>query len=137
MACVAVIGALLWFVKRRNSRAQVDGVEMEVRVLTRQPMGPKAHLCVVQVGHRTLLLGITESQVTHLGDLHPDNSTQPLHITRIAENARPVGMQSAAQPLSIEHEKIVPAFGPTSSPHIAPSDLSMSAYVRSLFRSSK
>ena len=169
MVCVAAIGALLWYVRRRTSRAQLGETQIEVRVLSRQALSPKSQLSIVQIGSRVLLLGITDSQVTYLGDLQHgsdaraevlnQNSASHIPASAIADAAQRFAQttqQTAAPQQSSNgstHKTAAqlaqaasrfpgagfePAYGPQPSPtpdSVESPDVSLGAYMRSMFRS--
>ncbi len=176
MVCVAAIGALLWFVRRRTSRAQLGDTAVDVRVLSRQALSPKAQLSIVQIGNRVILLGITDTHVSMLGDLDAHSNAQPDNIVPAAlrtntpqpgvqfpsklheaesapENAskrrdtaatatqHPTAAQlaQAAAASRSQARDFEPAYGPDLQQHTlrGTPDLSVGAYMRSVFRRSK
>ena len=50
-----------------GSRKTAAGLEVEL--VTRKPLGRNASIAVVRVGERSMLVGVTEQQVTNLGDV--------------------------------------------------------------------
>jgi flagellar protein FliO/FliZ len=63
-AIVALGGYMLWSMKNRSK--MVNGPEslMKIKVITQFHLGPKKTLAVVRVAGESLLLGITESQIS-------------------------------------------------------------------------
>ncbi len=74
----AVLG-LLWWLQRRFSRTSGAGraEQVPVRVVSRQPITPKASVVVVETGGQRFLLGVTEGSVNvlHTSDLAPETDT--------------------------------------------------------------
>ncbi len=68
----AVVG-LVWFTSRRMgaTRAQRTKGEATVRLVDRTALGKHAGVAVLAVGHRRLLVGFGEQQVTLLSELAP------------------------------------------------------------------
>lgn len=66
LSLAAVLG-LLWMAQRRLTRkSRVQGAEKPVTVLSRQGIGQKAAVVVVETGGKRFLLGVTEQSVNVL-----------------------------------------------------------------------
>ena len=88
----AVLG-LLWWLQRRFSRTSGAGraEQVPVRVVSRQPITPKASVVVVDTGGQRFLLGVTEGSVNvlHTSDLPSE--------TDMAEQAPDAGFAASLQ----------------------------------------
>ena len=67
LVSLGAVLALLWWLQRRFSRsAGANNEQVPVRVVTRQPITPKASVVVVETGGQRFLLGVTEGSVNVL-----------------------------------------------------------------------
>ncbi|MDK1328783.1 flagellar biosynthetic protein FliO [Arthrobacter sp. zg-Y1143] len=74
----AVLGLLWWLQRRFSKVAGTDrGEQVPIRVVSRQPITPKASVVVVETGGQRFLLGVTEGAVNvlHTSDLPPEPET--------------------------------------------------------------
>lgn len=82
--CTRILG------KRYEAGSSPGG---HIRVLDRVNLAPDRQLCIVQIGEKTLLLGVTSSSITTLGELDPDKLPQ-LSAAAAANNAFPDILQT-------------------------------------------
>ncbi|MCQ1951172.1 flagellar biosynthetic protein FliO [Arthrobacter sp. zg-Y859] len=85
VALGAVLG-LLWFLQRRFSRTlgSAGANQPAVRVVSRQPLTPKASLVVVETGGQRLLLGVAEGSVNLLHTTEVPPESEPVPATGFA-----------------------------------------------------
>ena len=73
-----VVLGLIWgavqVLHRFSRKSGSSGGFSHIRVLDRAYLAPKRAVYVVQIGSRALALGVTDSQVTRLTDLDPDET---------------------------------------------------------------
>ncbi|MCC3295785.1 flagellar biosynthetic protein FliO [Arthrobacter sp. zg-Y411] len=80
----AVLG-LLWWLQRRFARTNGSAASQpEVRVISRQPITPKASVVVLETGGQRFLLGVTEGSVNVL---HTADAPEPAPDTAAAPDA--------------------------------------------------
>jgi flagellar protein FliO/FliZ len=80
MACAAVMGGILIVLKRYAKKKTMVTGGVELHVIARQALQPKAGVFIVKAGDKTLVLGVTEHNVTTLADITEPvllKSTQP------------------------------------------------------------
>jgi flagellar biogenesis protein FliO len=71
-----LLGAFAWVVRRHAAKAR--GAHHDaVTVLARTPLARGAQLAVVRVGEATFALGVTEHQVTNLGEVDLPTPPEP------------------------------------------------------------
>jgi len=139
VGCIAFLGAVLWWVKRKTSRGQAGSQDIRIRIVARQPLGSKASVAVVEVGDKTLILGITEHAVTNLGsesDSRSDVAGAPGMVGRRATpSAPPTFGPPPTYPPTVPP---APFSAPTGLPAVTGGtqvpDLSIGGYLRTLFR---
>jgi len=68
---LAFVVGLLWAIARVTSRKMHGSTHSLVHVVTRQQLGRGSSLAVVNVGDRTLVVGMTEHEVRLLAELDP------------------------------------------------------------------
>jgi flagellar biogenesis protein FliO len=59
-------GAALWLRKRKAGLGQLTDAEARLKVLASSRVGPKAYAVTASVAGRTMLLGVTDHNVSHL-----------------------------------------------------------------------
>lgn len=69
MGLLAVVGGLAWFLLKRGRFAGFTARRGQMHVVDRLFLGPKRSIQVVQIGTKQLVVGITEMQITTLGEL--------------------------------------------------------------------
>ncbi|MBL7999484.1 MAG: flagellar biosynthetic protein FliO [Candidatus Kapabacteria bacterium] len=69
MAFVAVIGGVLWYIKRKTTRGVVGQSTVAIRIVARQALTPKSYVCIVEIRGGLYALGVTEQSVTLLKDI--------------------------------------------------------------------
>lgn len=103
----AVLG-LLWWLQRRFSRANGSAASQpEVRVISRQPITPKASVVVLEAGGQRFLLGVTEGSVNVLHTA--DAPVEPAPDTAAAPDAGFAASLQAADGISRDPYAPVPA----------------------------
>jgi flagellar biosynthetic protein FliO len=72
LAVAVVVGLLLLTARltRRAGRGGAGSARGSIRVVARQPLGRNASVAVIETGGRTFVLGVTDHQVSLLGE-HP------------------------------------------------------------------
>jgi flagellar protein FliO/FliZ len=62
---VAVLGALgLWYLKKKSLMGNENQTAMQIKVLTQYHLAPRKTLTVIRVAGESLLLGVTENQIS-------------------------------------------------------------------------
>jgi len=68
---LGVVLALLWFLARRLGAGKATARRLPITVLGRQSIGRRSGITVVDVAGRTLVLGVSDSEVRLLTELEP------------------------------------------------------------------
>ncbi len=68
---LGVVLALLWFLARRLGAGKTTTRRLPITVLGRQSIGRRSGITVVDVAGRTLVLGVSDSEVRLLTELEP------------------------------------------------------------------
>ena len=99
---LAVVLGLVWALGRAARRRGLGGgPQAEVTVVGRAALSRSASVAVVRVGSRAMVLGVTDSSVSLLGAVDPEDLTV----------ASPAPVQEPAQPASApEPARVEPAF---------------------------
>lgn len=106
LSLAAVLG-LLWLAQRRLTRKnRVNGAEKLVTVVTRQGIGQKASVVVVETAGKRFLLGVTEQSVNVL-----HTSDAPMQVASTAPEVSPARAFELALIAAGE-----PALDPSPSP---------------------
>ena len=71
---VLVLVAILILVKRFARKNKMGGADFDFKVLARLPLQAKAQATVIKVRGRTLLLGLTEQNVSLLADITEEDN---------------------------------------------------------------
>ncbi|MFM7774551.1 MAG: flagellar biosynthetic protein FliO [Candidatus Kapaibacterium sp.] len=135
IGCIAFLGAVLWWVKRKTSRGHTGTQDIRIRVVARQPLSSKASVAVVEVGDTTLVLGVTEHSVTNLGTGTERPSPSTLEARRPSGTIPPTFGPPPTYP-PIAPPSPFPgagAFPPATVGSAAP-DVSIGGYLKTLFR---
>ncbi|PJJ73276.1 flagellar protein FliO/FliZ [Diaminobutyricimonas aerilata] len=66
LVSLAAVLAVIWYVQRRWARGRGAGHRKDIRVVSRQGVGSKASVAVVEVDGTRFLLGVTEQSVNVL-----------------------------------------------------------------------
>ena len=84
LAVGVVVGLLLLTARltRRVGSGGTGATRGAVRVLARQPLGRNASVAVIETGGRTFVLGVTDHQVSLLGE-------QPVVASRVDDSSLP------------------------------------------------
>jgi len=104
MLCVAVMGGALVLLKRyaKKKTAVTGGIDLQV--ISRQALQPKVSVFVVKAGDKTLVLGVTEHNVTTLADITEDQPQQVLKNIHPKE----VVKEKANQPQLVQTQREIP-----------------------------
>ena len=136
VGCIAFLGVVLWWVKRKTSRGQAGNQDLRIRIVARQTLSSKASVAVVEVGEKTYVLGVTEHSVTNLGTTvnegHLETSARAVESQRTAPTFGPPRTYpptAPPPPFSFPGTFTPPDTIQTSAP-----DLSVRGYFRTLFR---
>ena len=80
LAVAVVVGLLLMTARltRRVGSGGAGSARGAIRVVARQPLGRNASVAVIETGGRTLVLGVTDHQVSLLGE-------QPLAVATVED----------------------------------------------------
>ncbi len=101
IACVAGIGGMFFFLKKFSRKARASSGLIGMEILSRLSLMPKNHLFIVKAGKKTLLLGVSEKNITTLADLTEEDtqgfpSTDSLRKTNqsLAKKKIPSGLDN-------------------------------------------
>lgn len=138
MALVGVAGAALWYVRKRLQPSGVSDGTYAIKVVSRHILSPRAQIAVVEIAGKTMLLGITEHSISHLGEI--DSATQQVkqHIMNsvkdkeMAESIRKATSFDASSSIPFPPGIVVDRNNIPSPPK----SLSFGSYLRSLFMQS-
>ena len=91
---VSLFGVLLWLIKKYTgkTRKNTSGIDMEI--ISKITLQPKNQLFVVKAGTKTLLLGVSEKNITSLADLSesvPEKHNFDTVLKQTQQNKLPVG----------------------------------------------
>jgi flagellar biogenesis protein FliO len=89
MACAALLGGILWYIKRWAARKSPLAKEVNIRITGRMSLPPKAIVYTMQVAGRTLLIGVTDHSVALLADLTESTDSIPATIESAKQNSIP------------------------------------------------
>ena len=78
LAVLVVIWVAVQVIRRLPGRAGTGVRRSCVRVVDRTYLAPKKTICIVQIGSRYMALGVTESQISALGDLDEEDVQHPV-----------------------------------------------------------
>lgn len=85
VAVVAMFGAILFVLKKYLKRRTAASGDVDMKVISKVALHQKSFLCVVKVGMRTLLVGVSDNNVSLISDISdefyepdeiPQNPTQ-------------------------------------------------------------
>jgi len=74
ISLVGVLGIALFLLKRYTKKAKSKYNGIELNIISKTSVQAKSQLCIVQAGSKTLLLGITDHNITTLSDLTEDKT---------------------------------------------------------------
>jgi flagellar protein FliO/FliZ len=69
LAIFSVLGIGLVVYLRRNAKPGMKNQQTQIKVLTQHWLGPKKQLSIIRVAGETILIGITDTQITHIKTL--------------------------------------------------------------------
>lgn len=113
---LAVVLGLLWVLGQAARRRGVGGgAQAAVSVIGRQALSRSASVAVVRVGGQALVLGVTDSSVTLLGSVDPDEVVRPAPAPA---HAAATTMQQAVP--AFEHVMAAVGAQPQPQAHLLP-----------------
>ena len=120
LAALAVVVAAIWWLQRRLQQGR-GGRAKAISVVSRQGVGAKASVAVVDVDGRRFLLGVTDHAVTvlHSGDAPAEAFAHELAAQAAGPGAAPSAADrpSAARPIAAQSGTVQPAAGrPAAQP---------------------
>lgn len=72
---VAVLGLILFFVKKYTVKSRDESNAVELKILAKMPLPPKNNLYVIKAAGKTLLIGASEKSISTLSELDSDGKT--------------------------------------------------------------
>lgn len=81
LAAVAVLGIILYFVKKYGNKINSDSNQIELKILAKMPIPPKNNLYVVRAGNKTLLIGASDKSISTLSELEDNSSNKKIKST--------------------------------------------------------
>ena len=120
----AVLGLLWWLQRRFSADTGSGGKEQPaIKVVSRQPITPKASVVVVETGGQRFLLGVTEGSVNvlHTSELpaDPEPGTEPGPDAGFAASLEAAGA-GYAMPADPDAPYTSAQYAPAPGPHAAP-----------------
>ena len=104
---MAVVIAVMWFAARVMKNRRIPGMgnavskatakRNEIEVLGRQGVGKSATVTLVRTGGRTLVLGVTDAQVTLLTELQDEVDATTLSLVTDSSDAQRTGVLASAE----------------------------------------
>ena len=79
---LVVIWLAVQLIRRLHARGLTGAARSHVQVLDRTYIAPKKAICIVQIGSQYLALGVTDSQITRLSELDPEQTRLALQAPR-------------------------------------------------------
>lgn len=71
------LAAIVFVIKKFSKSASKDNHSIDLEILSRKSLSPKSHIFVIKAGHKTLLIGAAEQNISTLADLTFDNVPNP------------------------------------------------------------
>lgn len=96
---VAAIGGIMFLLKKFTKRVRTksnDGIEL--KIISKTSLQPKNHLFVVKAADKTLLLGVSEKNISLISDLTPE--TLPRQLTPTDQSLIPFTKKAFKQAVS-------------------------------------
>ena len=134
VAVVAMFGAILFVLKKYLKRRTAASGDVDMKVISKVALHQKSFLCVVKVGMRTLLVGVSDNNVSLISDVS-DEFYEPENIP---QNPTQADLESIARS-AILKKKInqQPAQRVAAASAAAADDsTSFGAYLRTAFKRS-
>lgn len=75
-AAVAILGGLLYLLKRFAAKNNLNKNVPGIKVLSKVPLQSKASLFVIKVGDKTLLVGVSDRSISTLADLSEETDSK-------------------------------------------------------------
>jgi flagellar protein FliO/FliZ len=104
---MAVVIGVMWFAARvmknkrlpglGGSQRKTDTKLHEIEVLSRQGLGKNANVTLIRAGGRTLVLGVTDAQVTLLTALEDEFTATPLSLVPTSSNIQRTDVPAGAE----------------------------------------
>ncbi|MCG2621665.1 flagellar biosynthetic protein FliO [Arthrobacter sp. I2-34] len=124
---LAVVLGLLWVLQRRFSRgAAGSSGDVELTVLSRRNVSPKASVVVVETDGKRFLLGVTEQSVNvlHTSDApEPAPAEEPAGAAAFARSLEAADTHDGAAPDTVPAPALYPVPGDRRARHRPPSPL--------------
>jgi flagellar biogenesis protein FliO len=76
---VAVLGLILFFIKKYTAKSRDESNAVELKILAKMPLPPKNNLYVIKAAGKTLLIGASEKSISTLSELDSDGKN--IHST--------------------------------------------------------
>lgn len=122
---VAFLGVILFLVKRMSSGKGRNSNAVQMQVVSKLSLQPKVNLYVVKTGGRMIMLGVSDKNVSLLGDLTP-NREKTLEQAASALAQETLGVNKAGQIVKTKPTETKPQ----------QESLSFSSFLMSLFKKS-
>lgn len=74
---VSLFGVLLWIIKKYTGKTRKNSSGIEMEIISKITLQPKNQLFVVKAGSKTLLLGVSEKNISSLADLSESVPEKP------------------------------------------------------------
>ncbi len=121
---VAFLGLVLYLVKRLSSGKGRNNNAIQMQVVSKLSLQPKVNLYVVKTGGRMIMLGVSDKNVSLLGDLTPNRE-------KTLEQAGTLAQESLGVDKAGKIVKTKPAESKSQQ-----DSLSFSSFLMSLFKKS-
>jgi flagellar biogenesis protein FliO len=73
VAGVGIIGLMFYFLKKYTLKAQNTSGKLNLKIVSKLHLQPKSSLFVIEAGEKTLLIGVSEKNVSLITDLSDEN----------------------------------------------------------------
>ncbi len=128
--CVAVLGLLLFIVRRFTNKMKPSGEMVELKILAKLNLQPKSNLLVVSAAGKKLLIGVSEKNVNLIADLDSDSletNSSKSEKNDFADLLSNLNNSSAKPNIKLKEKLEKP---------LAPEELSFKSFLKSTFKSS-
>lgn len=117
ISLVAVLG-LMWLLARAARKPLGQRATRALAVLARTQLSRHATVAVVKVGDRALVLGVTDSRVTLLGETDPETLTAPAAEPPVVRTPVTIGAPTTHAPAAPVAQ--APTGGPLAGSALSP-----------------
>lgn len=134
VAVVAMFGAILFALKKYLKRRTAASGDIDIKVVSKVALHQKSFLCVVKVGMRTLLVGVSDNNVSLISDVS-DEFYEP---DSIPQNPSQADLESIARSAILKKriKQQPPQRNQTTIPVHADDSTSFGAYLKTAFKRS-